>query len=145
MYLKNKVGYFWKICLHRLAHKHFPGDSELEKTLRMMAVHLDERYKCCSNDMYDRKSLEQQCRKFCLLHAALEDKDSKLWLVKPKFHQFVELSLQNSNPSKTLTYREEDYGSFLAQMGSSQGRQMEPSNCWRICVPKTSRKEQTSA
>ena len=137
MYLKNKVDVFdvfekqsllllATVCLPRFAHKHFPGDSELEKALRMMAVHLNECYKCLSNDMYDQKKLEQHCRKFCLLYTALEDKDSKLWIVKPKFHQFVELSLQNSNPSKTWTYREEDYGGFLAQMGRRRGGKWDP-------------------
>ena len=43
------------------------------------------------------------------------------WKVKPKLHLFLELCSDGSQPSKTWTYRDEDWGGSVARMARRRG------------------------
>ena len=49
-----------------------------------------------------------------------------VWVLKPKHHAFMELSLQVGNPALTWTYRDEDVGGFLAGLAKLKGGSHNP-------------------
>ena len=44
-----------------------------------------------------------------------------LWRVKPKMHLFQELCFEDANPSDSWTYRDEDFGGYLAASSRCRG------------------------
>ena len=48
------------------------------------------------------------------------------WKIKPKHDSFLDLLLQNSCPSDSWTYRDEDFGGFLAHLGAVKGGSHNP-------------------
>ena len=50
------------------------------------------------------------------------DKEVPMWKAKPKLHLFLELCADGSNPSKTWTYRDEDWGGSVARMARRRGQ-----------------------
>ena len=65
-------------------------------------------------------------RKFLLLCKSLENETDHTWKIKPKHHSFLDLLLQNSCPSDSWTYRDEDFGGFLAHLGAVKGGSHNP-------------------
>jgi hypothetical protein len=100
-----------------------PEDPVQEAAIQA-AVRLAACYQQLSRDSYSQQQLEEDSTAFCLLYGALEAnavaQDLKLWRVKPKFHVFQELCLLPNIPSLNWTYRDEDFGGYLA--GSSRRR-----------------------
>ena len=60
-----------------------------------------------------------------MLYHALEQSavadNQNFWRVKPKMHLFQELCLEDSNPADQWTYRDEDFGGYLAGISRSRG------------------------
>ena len=60
--------------------------------------------------------------KCCVLYAALARHDDTLWRLKPKLHLFAELTqMSHSCPSLFWTYRDEDFGGFVAGLSRRLG------------------------
>ena len=80
---------------------------------------------------YPAEKASLACRKFACLYVALETEalainpNSKSWRVKPKLHLFQELieyvAPLRGSPKAYWTYRDEDVGGWLAEVGSRRG------------------------
>ena len=94
------------------------------------ARHLNECYRCLSTDAVDwRTRLERESRGFAVQYAALQDFHAgakpRVWVVKPKMHQFLEMCSGSSKPNMSWTYRDEDFGGTIAQLCRIKG------GCWK--------------
>jgi hypothetical protein len=100
-----------------------------ELAAKQCAVHLAKCYESLSAQHFDADSLSRNCRLFCLLYVSLETHAtqtlpaSKLWRVKPKFHMFQEMCefSEGTIPSLCWTYRDEDFGGYMAKTSRSRG------------------------
>ena len=96
-----------------------------QQTLLEATRHLHSCYSMLSHDAWDKTSMEMHCVKFCMLYKALEDSATaagkNLWRVKPKMHLFQELCFEDANPADSWTYRDEDFGGYLAASSRSRG------------------------
>ena len=99
-------------------------EDPIQEAAIQAAVRLAACYQQLSRDSFSQQQLEEDSTAFCLLYGALEAnavaQDLNLWRVKPKFHVFQELCLLPNIPSLNWTYRDEDFGGYLA--GSSRRR-----------------------
>ncbi len=101
-----------------------------EQTILACCEHLNQCYANLSPASFCFESLKTHCRKFCMLLVSLEShaNDASKWAVKPKLHMFQELcETMNSCPSLTWTYRDEDAGGGIMQVGRRRGGS---NNCW---------------
>lgn len=102
-------------------------DSPLELAAKKAATHLSACYDCLSHDRFSISTLQHHATKFLLLYKALEDATAEqFWKIKPKFHLFAELCFEDSNPSQTWTYRDEDFGGYLASLARRRGGKYSP-------------------
>jgi hypothetical protein len=101
-----------------------PEDPVQEAAIQA-AVRLAACYENLSRDSFSQQQLEEESTAFCLLYGALEAnavaQDLSLWRVKPKFHVFQELCLLPNVPSTNWTYRDEDFGGYLAAASRRRG------------------------
>ena len=114
----------------QLAVSKLDANNELDKTILVCAQHLNACYENLSPEKFQAEHLKINCRKYCTLLVALESSvnDSSRWHVKPKLHMFQELcETMDSCPSLTWTYRDEDAGGGLMQVGRRRGGS---NNCW---------------
>ena len=79
-----------------------------------------------SKNLWNHQSMLLPGRKFLLLCKSLENETDHTWKIKPKHHSFLDLLLQNSCPSDSWTYRDEDFGGFLAHLGAVKGGSHNP-------------------
>ena len=97
----------------------------IDATVIHASHELGQCYACLSAD-YPHATREQDlathCRKFCSLWVALED-NSDRFRVKPNMHLFQELCEFEipGSPARTWTYRDEDFGGSMAQLGKRRG------------------------
>ena len=64
--------------------------------------------------------------RFCCCARAWKTRLTILGRSKPKHHSFLDLLLQNSCPSDSWTYRDEDFRGFLAHLGAVKGGSHNP-------------------
>ena len=98
--------------------------SVLESTIKRAAIELSECYTCLSNDAvcaYERLSVHS--RRFCTLLVALETALPTNFRFKPKVHLFQELAEMDTGtkPAAHWTFRDEEFGGTIAQMGHRRG------------------------
>ena len=101
-----------------------------EQAILACCEHLNQCYANLSPTCFSSDSLKTNSRKFCLLLVSLEAaaNDRSKWAVKPKLHMFQELcETMDSCPSLTWTYRDEDAGGGIMQVGRRRGGS---NNCW---------------
>ena len=92
---------------------------------------LAEVYTCRDMMPYPAEQAMTSCKQFACLYVALETEalainpQSKSWRVNPKLHLFQELveyvAPSRGSPNSYCTYRDEDVGGWLAQVGSMRG------------------------
>ena len=96
-----------------------------EKRLAQRAMrHLACCYDCLSDDMADAVAvgvLEECAFGFHEDLVQLNALRPARWTLRPKIHQFLELSLERTPPSRSWTYRDESYGGDLAQQAHHRG------------------------
>ena len=96
-----------------------------QQTILEATLHLHSCYSMLAHNAWDKTSMEMHCVKFCILYKALEAyataADKNLWRVKPKMHLFQELCFEDANPSDSWTYRDEDFGGYLAASSRCRG------------------------
>ena len=97
-----------------------------EYTIKMAATELWQCYSFLSKNLWNHQSMLLHGRKFLLLCKSLENETDHTWKIKPKHHSFLDLLLQNSCPSDSWTYRDEDFGGFLAHLGAVKGGSHNP-------------------
>ena len=118
----------------QLAVRKLDANSELEKTILACAQLLNACYENLSPAKFQAEHLKINCRKFCTLLVALVSSvnGSTKWHLKPELHMFQELcETMESYPSLTWTYRDEDAGGGLMQVGRRRGGS---NNCWATCL-----------
>jgi hypothetical protein len=94
----------------------------IERAAKQAAEHLHCCYENLSSEKFNRASMLEHSKKFLLLYAALESTTpDPFWKIKPKFHIFAELCSSSSNPSFFWTYRDEDFGGYLASSSKRRG------------------------
>ena len=114
----------------QLAVRKLDANSELEKTILACAQLLNACFENLSPAKFQAEHLKINCRKFCTLLVALVSSvnGSTKWHLKPELHMFQELcETMESYPSLTWTYRDEDAGGGLMQVGRRRGGS---NNCW---------------
>ncbi len=86
------------------------------------AKHLLHCYNCLGGDAAELASLKEHITKYALQLVALEAVGAPLaWRVKPKVHLWLELCQEGIDATSTWTYRDEDFGGFLAQLSKRRG------------------------
>eukprot|EP00971_Amphidinium_carterae_P019335 380672-Amphidinium_carterae.1 len=55
------------------------------------------------------------------LLVGLELMRPEMWTITPKLHLLMEIGMEGSSPSLAWTYREEDFGGFLAGVARRRG------------------------
>ena len=108
-------------CQLLLAKKFLDASQPQEHTMILASEHLAAMYACLS--AWDPEAFARSSQKFLLLLAALETNflQSKMFRVKPKSHQIVELSRNGTNPICTWNYRDESFGHYLATLAKRRG------------------------
>ena len=74
--------------------------------------------------------MKEHSTKFALLYVGLHENmnptNAKLWRLKPKLHQFLHLCSEGGIPSKTWTYRDEEFGGSVARLARRRGGMLRP-------------------
>ena len=107
-----------------LCNKWLINDDITETAMKKCAGHLQGCYTCLTRATFDHLILKEESRKLCILLVALEkaSPNNRLWRVMPKLHLFQEMcEMQEVCPSTCWTYRDEDFGGTLMQVGRRRG------------------------
>ena len=109
-----------------------------EQTVQQAAFHLQGCYNQLTRATFDHSLLKEHSRKFALLSVALESASpGKAWRVKPKLHLFQEMcEMQSSCPSTCWTYRDEDFGGTMMQIGRRRGGSNNPVATAKVALCK---------
>ena len=101
-----------------------------EEAMIQASIRLDRCYTCLSSTSFNAADLKQASAEFCALYVALSNRsDGAHWRVKPKFHlmqELCEMCPTGARPSSCWTYRDEDFGGYLAQTGAKRGGPASP-------------------
>jgi hypothetical protein len=115
-----------------------------EAAAKEAAGHLASCYQALSaSSIFWEEALAAASRKFALLLVALEAHRGHpwRWRVKPKLHLWLELCSEGSQPSSFWTYRDEDFGGFLARLSRRRGGLLRPGATSRNLLQKFCIKE----
>ena len=117
----------------RLAQDLLADDLGYEAVVKGAMVELEACYNCLSSGTEGApERLAEHCRRFCTLSVSLEDRAEALFHVKPKLHLMQELcEMQASRPALHWTYRDEDFGGSIAQLGKRRGGNKSPAGLGR--------------
>ena len=87
------------------------------------SIALGECYKCLSkaDDAPPPSHLKEQGIKFARMVVELHQQNPAIYSCKPKLHQWLELTMEGSQPSLSWNYREEDFGGSLGGYGHRTG------------------------
>jgi hypothetical protein len=101
----------------------FSEDVPIEAAAKHAASCLHAMYANLSQDAFSHASLAENSRKFALLWQSLEKAtEDPFWRMKPKLHQMQELCEMSVHcPSKNWSYRDEDFGGFIASLVRIRG------------------------
>ena len=113
--------------LHQLSQQFLDDANPIEAAAKTAALHLNECYKALADDaIFYHASLTEHSTAFALQMVALADvhQDTRLWQLKPKLHQWLELCAEGTKPAKCWTYRDEDFGGSCARMAHRRGGQI---------------------
>ncbi len=115
----------------------FGGPTEHRATVKHLLALLRQLYDCLHVEPFPVELGRTTCRKMCLLYSALEQEafalgDTYSWRCKPKLHMVQELleycTASAGNPKYFWTYRDEDWGGWLAQTARRRGGRATPSS-----------------
>ena len=106
-----------------LARKYLDPVISQEEAMLHAAEALNSMYTCLSSAAWGQAVFRDAAQRYLLLAGQLEAffEEDKIFRVKPKAHQLVELARHDVNPSKIWTYRDESYGHTLALLGRRRG------------------------
>ena len=96
----------------------------VEQCVKQTSLHLATCYDCLSSSApFAADRMAENCRRFCTLYVGLAARLPRVFHVKPKLHLFQELCEMElpGQPSTHWTYREEEFGGSIAQMGRRLG------------------------
>ena len=93
---------------------------EMESTVLNVVRLLNQMY--CLLDNYSQEAMSDAAKRLAILYTALFDmSEPPLWRLKPKIHLMLHLVQSLHSPTKTWTYRDEDYGGSAARSMRSRG------------------------
>ena len=108
-----------------VAERYLTSDDEVERAARRIAQELAAMYECLSSQQaFAADLLAQRSRRVCSLWVALERvSPAPRWRVKPKMHLLQELAEMQigSQPARTWTYRDEEFGGSMAALARKRG------------------------
>ena len=112
-------------CAVQLAEKFLDTSVPAQNTMIHACHRLNSMYSCLSEHHWLPERFQQASREFLLLMSGLEShfEDLKLFRIKPKAHLLMELAVDDVNPSKHWTYRDESFGHSLALLARRRGGQ----------------------
>ena len=88
----------------------------------MEKVALNRAYSCLPSATFDRDQMNQCTQDFLLQYVGLHKLFQNKFGLKPKSHLMAELAFTSyTSPTAFWTYRDEDFGGFVAQMASRRG------------------------
>ena len=110
-------------CQLLIAQKFCDVDSTVEATMVQASQQLHNLYDCLSARQWSTVHFLEAAQRFLLLFAALEAhfEQDKLFRVKPKAHQLIELARAGTNPVFTWNYRDGSFGHYLSEMAQRRG------------------------
>ena len=95
--------------------------NEKESTVLDVVRFLNQMY--CLLENHSQAAMNDAATRLAILYAALFDmSEPPLWRMKPKIHLMLHLVKSLHSPTKTWTYRDEDYGGSAARSMRSRGR-----------------------
>ena len=111
------------------ANEYLDGTKEADVAAAAMICHLNACYCALSREEEHWKPLLFDHsiafgHQFVALESFFDDDASvaaKLWKVKPKLHQFLELCSEGSRPALFWGYRDEDFGGSFSKFGRRRG------------------------
>ncbi len=106
------------------AHHWLNTADPFEQAVVLAADALAACYSCLSHgQIFAKDLLKKHSLDFANLLVALEARaDPPLWRVKPKLHLFQHMcELSTAHPREAWTYRDEDFGGYLAALSRSHG------------------------
>jgi hypothetical protein len=118
----------------QLAYEHAEGSAH-KRTVNHLMNALLEISLCIKQIPFPKEAAADLCVKFCQFWTVLEKEallkgDTLSWRIKPKMHLFQELmeyQCQNgASPNDFWTYKDEDWGGFVAKMGGRRGGNSNP-------------------
>ena len=94
--------------------------------MRQAAYHLDQVYRALASDHPSPgATMKEHGLKFAVQYVALHDfcnpTNTYSWRIKPKLHLFLHIVSDGTVPSRTWTYRDEDFGGSVARMARRRG------------------------
>ena len=93
---------------------------ELESTVLHVVRLLNQMYGLLEG--YNQAAMKDAATRLAILLAALNDiSEAPLWRMKPTIHLMLHLAKSLYGPTKTWTYRDEDYGGSAARSMRSRG------------------------
>ena len=103
-------------------------------TIKQVVKLLQDLYDFTNQESYPAEVVAQTCRRMCILLSTLEEeahgRGSVCWRMKPKVHLAQELleyqTLTDGNPKLCWTYRDEDWGGWLAKCATRRGGHATP-------------------
>ena len=110
-------------CCLELARQYLDPADPAEHSMIQGCERLCDVYANLSSAVWNHEDFQNACKRFLMLFLALEKHflETKLFRVKPKAHQLVELGRDGSNPSLSWTYRDESFGHTLALLAKRRG------------------------
>ena len=110
-------------CQLLLARQFLDASKQKERTMILASEHLNNMCSCLSKEAWDPAAFANSIQKFLLFNAALEVHflEDKLFRVKPKSHQLIELRRKETNPIYTWNYRDESFGHYLSTLAKRRG------------------------
>ena len=108
-----------------LVEKYCSAEHPEEEGAKHAGLALADCYECLHKSTSDTSLFQTSAKNFALqmagLHQLAKEQELKRWGFKPKMHLFLELSIKSSTPSKTWTYRDEDFGGSVSALASRRG------------------------
>ncbi len=121
----------------QLAFEHLHPEDQHSQTVMHVVLLLQQLYQFLSCDPFPGLAAAQCCRQMCILLSALEmeavAEGQNVWRMKPKVHIVQEMLeyqtlASSSNPKLCWTYRDEDWGGWVAQCAQSRGGRGSPAS-----------------
>ena len=110
--------------VHDECNKLLDASDGVEGAILHASNHFHECFELLRRSTIYRKDLMMESgRKFVLLYASLAEKLPRIFRCKPKVHLFLHL-IQESDPKRTWTYRDEDWGGTASRLSRRRGARM---------------------
>lgn len=128
--LRSKAGECRDLVPFALEVSQLLGNSPEDMAAKICAERLNDCYACLSASTFCAAKLQTCMQQFALqyvgLHEAAAAQGVCRWPVKPKFHLALELTRTGCLPTRSWTYRDEDFGGVCSKLCARRGGAVSP-------------------